>query len=128
MRGRLRTAWVQGNGCGKEAVGVEQAWMRTAWAQRMDAYGGAKKPVGIRADGVGAENGCIWWGEEAGRDTAWVQEKDGNGWGKEAGGNERALMSGRLRQRGCKTMDGDGVGEQGLVRMRELRCAGGRGR
>eukprot|EP00435_Cladocopium_sp_Y103_P056909 s181_g19.t1 len=69
----------------------------------------------------------IWWGEEAGRDTAWVQEKDGNGWGEEAGGNERASMSGRLRQRGCTTMDGDGVGEKGCVSLDAQAGVGARG-
>ena len=82
LRGRLRTAWVQGvarNGVDEEAAGDEQPWLRG----RLTANGYAE-PRGV--DGCG-RRGC--------------NGVAGNGWGEEAAVDERPWLRGRLTANGC---------------------------
>eukprot|EP00435_Cladocopium_sp_Y103_P054839 s816_g18.t1 len=93
MRGRLRTAWVQGNG-----------WK---WVVRRSRWGLASLDARTAADGVGARE----WVEMGGE--------------KEALGNERARMRGRLGAREWVVEMG---GDKEPLGMSELGCADGCGR
>ena len=101
LRGRLRT----GNGC-REVRGR----LRTAWVQgsrwKWVGNGGEKNSLVMSelgcADGcgrqMGGENGVNGCGRRGCKGVA------GNGWGEEAAGDERAWLRGRLRT-------GNGCGE-----------------
>ena len=107
--GRRGCKGVAENGWGEEAAGDERAWLRgrlrTAWVQ-----GSGDDELGC-ADGCGRRESREWvemggekqpLGDERawlrGRlRTAWVQGVAGNVWGEEVAGNERAWLRGRLR-------------------------------
>ena len=147
LRGRLRTAWVQGSGW--KWVGRRSRWRsaslaartaadgkwvrRIAWtaADGMGAtewleMGGEKKPLVMSelgcADGCGREMGvenCADGCERRG-----CSGVAGNGWGEEAAGDERAWLRGRLRTaNGCGELRGrpqtaaDGVGAREWLEM-----------
>ena len=128
------------DGKGWERKGKEWSGrLRTAWVQESGWKWGEKKPLVMSelgcADGCGREmgaekcaDGCGW------RDCNGVA---GNGWGKEAAGDERAWLRGRCgRQMGAENcVDGVGAtewleigGEKKALVMGDLGCAGGCGR
>ena len=74
LRGRLRTAWVQGSGWKKKPLVMSELGCADGCGREM----GAEKCV----DGCG-RRGC--------------NGVAGNGWGEEAAGDERARLRGRLR-------------------------------
>ena len=117
LRGRLRTAWVQG-GSGEEAAGDGRAWLRgrlrtaNGWGNCADGcgrrgcqgvagngLGGEKKPLGMSergcADGCGRQMGAENCADGCGRRGC--KGVAGNGSGEEAAGDERAWLRGRLR-------------------------------
>ena len=121
LRGRLRTAWVPGNGwkwvgrrsrwrsaglAARTAADVKWVWRiaRTAadgvGAREWLEMGGEKKPLVMGelgcADGYGREIGV----ENCADGCGWRGCKGvaGNGWGEEAAGDERAWLRGRLRK------------------------------
>ena len=98
VRGRLRTAWVQGS-----------RWKRVE-------NGGDKKPLVMSdlgcPDGngrqMGGENGVDGCGRRGYKGVA------GNGWGEEDAGDERPWLRGRLRTgNGCAENCADGCGRRG---------------
>eukprot|EP00435_Cladocopium_sp_Y103_P016681 s3374_g4.t1 len=122
--GRCGCKGVGGNGWGETAAGDERAWMRgrlrTAWVQGTRGarewvveMGGEKEPLGISergcADGcgrrrewadVGREQGPLHMSELGCADGCGrrgCKGEAGNGWGEGAAGDERAWMRGRLR-------------------------------
>ena len=118
LRGRLRTAWVQGGGW--KWVGTANGWgelrrrLRTAWVP-----GGGWKWLGRRsrwrsaslaADGCGRP-GCTEWLEMGGEKKPLVMSElgctDGCGW--EMGSENCADGCGR---RGCNGVAGNGWGEE----------------
>ena len=131
LRGRLRTAWVQGGG--SKWVGRRSRWWWATLAARTAADGKwVRRTARTAADGVGARgwlemggekkhgderpwlrgrlrtaNGC---GELRGRlRTAWrgCNGVAGNWWGEEAAGDERPWLRGRLRTaNGCGELRG----------------------
>ena len=94
--GRLRT----GKGCGEL-----RGRLRTAWVQGWLEMLGEKKPLVMSelgcADGCGREKGAENCADGCGRRGC--QGVAGNGWGEEAAaGDERAWLRGRLRTgKGC---------------------------
>ena len=96
-------ARVAGNGWGEEAAGDQRAWLRgrlrTAWLQGWLEMVGEKKPLEISelgcADGCGQEMGAENCAN--GRGRCGCNGVAGNGWGEEAAGDERAWLRGRLR-------------------------------
>ena len=103
--------------------------------------GGEKKPLEISelgcADGCGREMGGENCADGCGRRGC--KGVAGNGWGKEAAGDERAWLRGWLRtemgaencvdgcgRRGCQGVAGNGWGEE-AAGMSELGCADGCG-
>ena len=101
---------------GKEAAGDQRAWLRgrlrTAWVQGWLEMGGEKKPLEISelgcADGCGREMGLRIARTSA--DGVGAREwmgVAGNGWGEEAAGDERAWLRGRVRTgNGCGELRG----------------------
>ena len=151
LRGRLRTAWVQGI-CWKWVGNVrEKKPLVTERGQQMGAENCADSCGRRGCQGV-AGNG---WGEEAaGDERAWLRgccgrEKGaencadgcgrrgcqgvaGNWWGEEAAGDQRAWLRGRLRTAtGCGELRGrlrtawvlEMLGEKKPLVMSELGCA-----
>ena len=123
LRGRLRT----GNGCGEL-----RGRLRTAWVQ---GIGWEKKPLVMSelgcADGCGREMGAENCADGCGRRGC--QGVAGNGWGEEVAGDQRAWLRGRLRTgHGCAENCADGWlemgGEKKPLVMSELGCADGCGR
>ena len=150
LRGRLRTAWVQGRErmgkerkrIGKEGKGMERTAAYGLGAREWLEMGGEKKPLVMSelgcADGcgrgMGAEkcaDGCGW------RECNGVA---GNGWGEEAAGDERAWLrtaaDGKwVRRTAWTAADGVGAtewlemgGEKKPLVMSDLGCADGCGR
>ena len=97
-RERKGKEWV-----GKEAAGDQRVWLRgrlrTAWVQGWLEMVGEKKPLVMSelgcADGCGREMGAENCANVCGRRGC--NGVAGNGWGEEAAGNERAWLRGRLR-------------------------------
>ena len=95
LRGRLRT----GNGCGEVRGRLRTAWVQGSCWKWVGGNGGEKKPLVMSelgcADGcgrqMGAENGVDGCGRRGCKGVA------GNGWGEEAADDERAWLRGRLR-------------------------------
>ena len=144
LRGRLRTAWVQGGGWKwverrsrwwwatlAARTAADGKWVRrTAWtaadgvgATEWLEMGGEKKPLVMSDLGcadrcgrqMGAENCADGCGRRGCKGVA------GNGWGEEAAGDERPWLRGRLRTaNGCGELRGwlrTGVGATEWLEM-----------
>ena len=131
LRGRLRTAWVQGgNGWGEEGAGDERAWLhgrlRTAWVQgsgwkwvgRRSRWGWASLAARTAADG----------GLRGRLRTAWVQ---GGSW-KWVGRRRRWGWASLAARTSADRVGGrewlEMGGEKKLLGMSQLGCADGCGR
>ena len=103
LRGRLRTARLQGVGWGEEVAGNERDCLRgrlwTAWVQGSGwKWDGEKKPLEIRE--LGCAHGCGRCGCKGVGGNGWGDGDKGvagNGRGEEAAGDERGWLRGRLR-------------------------------
>ena len=127
LRGRLRTAWVQGSGW--KWVGRRSRWRSASLAARTAADGKwVRRTVRTAADGAGATEWLEMGGEKKPLEISELGCTDGcrremgaencadgcrrrgcngvagNGWGEEAAGDERAWLRGRL-------WTGNGCGE-----------------
>ena len=100
-------------GVGKEAAGDQRVWLRgrlrTAWVQGWLEMVGEKKPLVMSelgcADGCGRQMGGENCADGCGRRGC--NGVAGNGWGEEAAGDERAWLRGRLRTaNGCGELRG----------------------
>ena len=100
-------------GVGKEAAGDQRVWLRgrlrTAWVQGWLEMVGEKKPLVMSelgcADGCGRQMGGENCADGCGRRGC--NGVAGNGWGEEAAGDERAWLRGRLRMaNGCGELRG----------------------
>ena len=102
---------------GKEAAGDQRVWLRgrlrTAWVQGWLEMVGEKKPLVMSelgcADGCGREMGAENCADGCGRRGC--NGVAGNGWGEEAAGDERAWLRGRLRRIARTAADGVGARE-----------------
>ena len=125
---------------GKEAAGDQRVWLRgrlrTAWLQGWLGMVGEKKPLEISelgcADGCGQEMGAENCAN--GRGRRGCNGVAGNGWGEEAAGDERAWLRGRLRtangyRENCGAREWlEMGGEKKPLEISELGCADGCGR
>ena len=118
LRGRLRTAWVQGGG--SKWVGRRSRWWWATLAARTAngrrelrgrwlEMGGEKKPLVMSdlgcADGCGRQMGAENCADGCGRRGC--NGVAGNEWGEEAAGDERPWLRGRLRTaNGCGELRG----------------------
>ena len=117
LRGRLRTAWVQGRErmgkerkrIGKEGKGMERTAADGLGAREWLEMGGEKKPLVMSdlgcADGCGRQMGAENCADGCGRRGC--KGVAGNGWREEAAGDERPWLRGRLRTaNGCGELRG----------------------
>ena len=118
LRGRLRTAWVQGGGWkwagrrerkGKDGKGRDRKGKEGTGRDRMGKEGKRKKPLVMSdlgcADGCGRQMGAENCADGCGRRGC--NGVAGNGWGEEAAGDERPWLRGRLRTaNGCGELRG----------------------